>query len=63
METEAREPIRSIAKANMDRSVQSEMTTRSGIVLGHFFLGLRNVVKTVMKTWPRNEQLLGRVNT
>ena len=70
METEARESIGSAARANMDRSAQSEMTTRSGIVLGHLFLGLRNVVKAVMKTWPRNEQLLGcgllqrtRVNT
>ena len=70
METEAREPIRSTAKASMDRSVRSETTTRSGIVLGHLFLGLRNVVKTVMETWPRNERLLGhgplqrtRVNT
>ena len=60
METEAREPIRSAAKADMDRSVRSEMTTRSGIVFGHLFLGLENVVKTVMETWPHNEQLLGR---
>ena len=60
METEPKEPIRSTAKASMDRSVRSEITTRSGIVLGHLFLGLRNVVKTVMKTWPCNEQLLGR---
>ena len=55
METEAREPIRSTARANMDRSTQSEMTTQSGIVLGHLFLELRNVVKVVMKMWPRNE--------
>ena len=60
METEAREPIRSIAKASMDRSVRSEMIARSGVVLDHSLLGLRNVVKTVMETWPRNEQLLGR---
>ena len=55
METEAREPIRSTARANMDRSAQSEMATRSGIVLGHLFLGLRNVVKAGMKMWPRNK--------
>ena len=55
METEAREPIRSTAKTSMGKSMRSE--TRSGIVLGHLLLGLRNVIKTIIETWPRNEQL------
>ena len=56
METEARLEI----QPRQTWADRCEITTRSGIVLGHLFLGLRNVVGTVMKTWPRKGQLLKR---
>ena len=56
METEARLEIQP-RQIEADRY---EITIRSGVVLGHLFLGLRDVVGTVMKRWPRNGQLLRR---
>ena len=56
METEARLEIQP-SQILADRC---EITTRSGIVLGHLFLGLGDVVGTVMKMWPRKGQLLRR---